>query len=246
MLSKIWEQGVPAEILEDMHHSVPVAGKGLPVKKQGRYSTSGLVEDQYMPGSNGKVLKNLLGITTQVEIERIETQLLFEVSDQILDEFSREKQFTVADICRVHQRWLGSLYEWAGRYRRVMISKGSLMFAAPAHIPGLMSEFEKEVLRKYTPCVFDSREEIISALAIVHTELILIHPFREGNGRLSRLLATLMALQADLPPLDFGDFAGDRQEEYFAAVRHGLDRNNVPMEKVFTDIISRSVRAQPV
>jgi cell filamentation protein len=216
------------------------------MKKRGRYSTSGMVEDQYMPGSNGTVLKNLLGITTQVEIDRIETQLLFDVSDQILDEFSREKQFTVADIRLIHQRWLGSLYEWAGRFRRVTISKGDLMFAVPVHIPELMSAFEKEVLMKYTPCIFDSREEVISALAIVHTELILIHPFREGNGRLSRLLATLMALQADLPPLDFADFAGDRQEEYFAAVRNGLDRNYIPMEKVFADVISRSVQAQSI
>jgi cell filamentation protein len=198
-----------------------------------------------MPGSNGKVLKNLLGIATQEEIERVETELLFEVSDQLLDELSREKRFTIEDICEMHQRWLGSLYEWAGRYRRVMMSKGSLVFAAPVHIPNLMIEFEKEVLQKYTPCIFDSREEIISALAIVHTELILIHPFREGNGRLSRLLGTLMALQADLPPLDFSDFAEARQEEYFTAVRHGLDRNYVPMEKVFADIISRSLRIQP-
>jgi len=35
-----------------------------------------------------------------------------------------------------------------------------------------------------------------TALAEVHAELILIHPFREGNGRLARLLALLMALQA--------------------------------------------------
>jgi len=112
------------------------------MKKRGRYSTSGMVEDRYMPGSNGTVLENLLGITTLVEIERIETQLLFEVSDQILDEFSREKQFTVVGICLIHQRRLGSLYEWAGRFRHVTMSKGDLMFAVPAHIPDLMSVFE--------------------------------------------------------------------------------------------------------
>ncbi len=36
-------------------------------------------------------------------------------------------------------------------------------------------------------------------MAVTHTELILVHPFREGNGRLTRLLNTLMALQAGLP-----------------------------------------------
>jgi len=72
------------------------------------------------------------------------------------------------------------------------------MFAAPAHIPQLMDAFQRELLEKYTPCIFDSRQDVIAALAIVHTELILIHPFREGNGRLARLLATLMALLAGL------------------------------------------------
>jgi len=52
-------------------------------------------------------------------------------------------------------------------------------------------------------------EEVIKALAVVHTELVLIHPFRaEGNGRVARMLATLMALQAGLPPLDFSDRIG--------------------------------------
>lgn len=80
-------------------------------------------------------------------------------------------------------------------------------------------------------------------MAIVHTELILIHPFREGNGRLARLLATLMALQAGLPPLDFSDFEQERQEEYFIAVRYGLDRNYKPMGKVFADVITQSLLA---
>ena len=43
-----------------------------------------------------------------------------------------------------------------------------------------MADFEKEILRKYTPCIFKSRQDIISALAIVHTEpwaLTGIEPF---------------------------------------------------------------------
>lgn len=143
----------------------------------------------------------------------------------------------------MHRRWLGSLYQWAGSYRQVMVSKGNFMFAAPAHIPQLMTDFENEVLKKYTPCSFEAKEQVITALAIVHTELFLIHPFREGNGRVSRLLATLMALQAGLPPLDFSDFEQDRREKYFAAVRYGLDRNYQPMEDVFSAVIAHSLKA---
>lgn len=213
------------------------------MKKQGRYSTSGLVEDQYMPGSNGKVLRNLLDITTQKEIDRVETEQLFEVTDQLLDEFDENHRFSTTDILQIHRRWLGSVYEWAGTYRQVMMSKGGFMFAAPTYIPQLMADFEKELLAKYTPCTFKSRHDVVSALAIVHTELILIHPFREGNGRIARLLAILMALQAGLPLLDFSGFEKERQNEYFAAVQYGLDRNYEPMKKVFTDVIARSFQA---
>jgi cell filamentation protein len=46
-----------------------------------------------------------------------------------------------------------------------------------------------------------------------------------------------MALQAGLPLLDFSGFDKERQEEYFAAIRQGLDRNYKPMTNIFADIL---------
>lgn len=74
-------------------------------------------------------------------------------------------------------------------------------------------------------------------------EMVLIHPFREGNGRIARLLSVLMALQAGLPPLDFSDLQGEKREEYFAAVRAGMDRDYQPMEKIFAEIIDRTMKS---
>ena len=75
------------------------------------------------------------------------------------------------------------------------------------------------------------------ALAETHTELVLIHPFREGNGRVSRLLARLMAAQAGIEIAGFNALVECRREEYFAAVRAGLDRNYSPMRKLFSEMI---------
>ena len=50
-----------------------------------------------------------------------------------------------------------------------------------------------------------------------------------------------MALQAGLPLLDFSLIAGEDKESYFAAVRAGLDRNYCPMERIFAEVIERSV-----
>ena len=67
----------------------------------------------------------------------------------------------------------------------------------------LMKELEEGPLKKYTPCRFNNDEDIVTALAVVHTELMIIHPFREGNGRAGRLLSVSMAFQAGLPGLHF-------------------------------------------
>jgi cell filamentation protein len=212
------------------------------MKKSGRYETTGLIEDQYEPDSRRRVLKNLQGITSKRKMERLETRELLRATDVLIDRYTREHVFTAEDICAMHREWLTPLYGWAGRYRQVHLSKGGFSFAAPAFIPRLMDDFEKKILQRYTPCIFKTQQHVIEALAIAHTELLLIHPFREGNGRLARLLSVCMALQAGLPLLDFGGIEGARREDYFAAVRAGLDRNYEPMERIFSEVVSRSLQ----
>lgn len=213
------------------------------MKKSGRYKTSGFVEDQYEDGSKKLVLKNLPHIKDKAEIEQVETRELYRVTEQLTEIYDLGHQFTAANICSMHERWLGAVYEWAGAYRQVTISKGGFTFALPKFIPQLMADFENNELSRFTPCTFATRAEQVQALAVVHTELLLIHPFREGNGRLSRLLSVLMALQAGLPPLDFSEFDGEKKEEYFAAVRQGMARDYLPMEKFFSAVIARTLRA---
>ncbi|OGU08719.1 MAG: cell filamentation protein Fic [Geobacteraceae bacterium GWC2_58_44] len=207
-----------------------------------RYDTSHLVEDQYEPGSNGTVLRNLLGINDPEEMGVAETAALWRIQEKLLAEITSDHSFTPKNICEIHRQWLKSIYTWAGKYRQVNIGKGGFQFAMSHTIPALMAEFERTQLRKFTPCLFRNRDEVTHALAEVHVELMLIHPFREGNGRLGRLVATLMALQAGLPVLDFSILDGAGREEYFAAVRAGMDRNYGPMKILFEDIIENSLQ----
>jgi cell filamentation protein len=205
-----------------------------------RYDTSHLPDDQYEPGSDGKVLKNLLGITTREAMEIAETDALWTAQEQLLAEVEQDQAFTARDICAMHRLWLGRIYSWAGAYRQVNLSKGGFTFAMAHTLPALMATFESAQLKPLTPCRFSDRDSIAKALAEVHVELMLIHPFREGNGRLGRLLATLMGLQAGLPLLDFSEMAGLRKEEYFAAVRAGMNLDYQPMTRLFADIIELS------
>lgn len=174
-------------------------------------------------------------------MDNAEASALERTMAELVGQYSEKHRFTAADIRAIHKNWLGEIYEWAGDYRQVNVSKGDFPFAAAARVPALMEQFEGDVLARYTPCNFSDRVDIVRALAGAHVELVLIHPFREGNGRLARVLSTLMALQAGLPLLDFGLIAGERKETYFAAVQAGLDKNYKPTEQLFAEIIERSL-----
>lgn len=212
------------------------------MKRHDRYGTFGLIETQFEPGSRGRVLKNLLGIKSKREMDRVEAREQLRTLEELSNLYDADHRFTSADVCKIHKIWLGRVYEWAGQYRRVNISKGDFPFAAAKQVPRLLVEFEKGPLKKFTPCRFINQENMAIAIAVTHAELILIHPFREGNGRVARILSALMALQAGLPPLDFGGIKGGKRDEYFAAIRAGLDNNYKPMESIFNDVIRRTLR----
>lgn len=214
----------------------------MSLKKGGRYNTSKLVEAQFEPGSHGRVLKNLLRVTRKRAMDQVEVREQLRALEELIGLYDEHHRFTAADVRRIHRIWLGPIYAWAGGYRQVNVSKGDFPFAAARQIPHLMTELEKGPLREFTPCRFAPPDEVVRAIAIVHAELMLIHPFREGNGRVGRFLAILMALQAGLPPLDFGGIKGRKRLEYFAAVRAGLDRNYGPMERVFSGVVQRTLR----
>jgi cell filamentation protein len=205
-----------------------------------RYDASSLPETQFEPGSRGRVLKNKLCIKRKREMDEAESVALKTATDKVIDIYNSDHRFSAEDIKKMHKIWLGEIYEWAGEYRQVNVSKDDFHFAASLHIPQLMADFEKEPLRKHTPCNFKSMDRVFQALAEVHVELVLIHPFREGNGRIARLLSTLMAFQAGLPMLNFRDIAGKKRKDYFDTISSGLDRNYKPMEKLFEQIIATS------
>ena len=207
-----------------------------------RYDISFLPEAQFEVGSSGTVLKNCLGISLQQTMDDTEAKALERTTDLLIRKYNETHRFTAADICEMHRTWLGEIYEWAGCYRQINLSKDDFAFATAAHIPALMAEFEPGVLHRCTPCHFPDRGKTIGALAETHVELVLIHPFRDGNGRLARILATVMALQAGLPLLNFSRIVGEKRTEYFLAVQAGLEKNYSPMRSLFSTIIEETLK----
>ncbi len=204
-----------------------------------RYSTEDNPEAQYEFGSSGQVLRNKLGITIVEDINAVELELLDQLYSAVFDEVSAEQILTSSDIAEWHRKWLGNVYDWAGQQRSVNMAKGDFHFAASAQIPRLLQDLDKKYLKHYTPCMGMDDESLIEAIAVVHIEFILIHPFREGNGRLSRLLAEVMALQAGKPELDFSAWDANR-EMYFTAIQQGLASDYEPMKQLVRQVLYES------
>lgn len=187
-------------------------------------------EGEFEPGSEGRVLANKLEVTSVDVMDEIESELLEELYTHIFHEqrFPRGR-LNVEDLKRWHWQWLGNVYPWAGEERSVNMVKGDFPFAAANRIPALLAEFQSDCLDRYTPCEGSGSDEQVTAIAVTHAELILIHPFREGNGRLARLLADVMAFQAGLGLLNYANWEADR-DGYFAAIQTAMSKDYGPME----------------
>ena len=208
-----------------------------------RYDAHG-PQAEFEPGSRGRVLRNLLGIRLVREMAQSESEALLVATQRNIDETRVDQRFRADDIARMHRTWLRAIYAWAGEYRQVNMQKGNFIFAAADQVPRLMLEWERGPLRQFTPCRSQDIEEQARALAIVHAELILIHPLRDENGRCARMLAVLMGLQAGLPALDFGGVRGEMKHRYIAAVHAAVGRDYALMTDLFRSIIERTRRLQ--
>lgn len=177
-----------------------------------------------------EVLPNKLGITNSHEIHEAEAEGFAQAELDLIEELTHETTFDAAYIRKIHRRALSHLYEFAGEYRSVNISKGGFMFAAAHAIPGAMKIFEGETLLNL-PHHYSNREELVHDIGRVHAELLFIHPFREGNGRTMRILANLMSYKQGYEELEFEPVGkdGKMRDRYYKCVQAAAEENYQPM-----------------
>lgn len=123
------------------------------------------------------MLENKLGIANEVELAREEERLtklrareLFEMG--LFDSF---EVGTFVGLCSIHRHLFQDVYDFAGRMRTVNIAKGNFRFAPVMYLSAAL-----EAIDKMPQGTFD---EIIEK----YVEMNVAHPFREGNGRSTRI-----------------------------------------------------------
>jgi cell filamentation protein len=191
----------------------------------------------YEMGSS--VLKNKLGITNPQKAAEEETIGFIQAQVVFSEKLTKNTMFNSSYIQAIHRTALIHLYTFAGIYRNVNLSKSGHHFLPFNFIHSGMSYLENEFLTKL-PIDYEDTAQLIEDIAIVHCELIHIHPFREGNGRTSRIFADLMANRAGYPLLQLDKFRKENYPSYIEALNRGDDKDYSGMIEIIGNLFPAS------
>lgn len=194
-----------------------------------RYDVYTTVQSIYCyPDSD--VLRNKLNIRDKAELKQAE-EAFTAVRQLVLLQVPLKGRFTRNHLMRIHRFLFEDIYPFAGHIRREQISKGSTMFYPPTCISRELGRVFDEIHTKRMLAERDTEKQLQN-LSYVMTELNIIHPFREGNGRSIRELIRCMGLEYGLH-LNWGNT--DRDALLCAAVASVED--NRAFEKVLAQCI---------
>lgn len=145
----------------------------------------------------------------------------FTYSDNTIDGQSRKKAYTlfesdlinsievgtVKGLQQIHAYLFGGLYDFAGKIRTVNIAKGGFQFAMAQYLPQTLANIEK-----MSETTFDD-------IMDKYVEMNIAHPFREGNGRSTRIWLDLMFKRRLKKCVDWSKI---NKKDYLAAMTHSV------------------------
>jgi cell filamentation protein len=191
----------------------------------------------YEMGSS--VLNNKLGIIDPSKIAELETIGFIRAQVILTNKLTKRTKLNEEYIKSIHKIALKDIYGFAGKYRDVNLSKAGHQFLPFPYIGNGMNYLNQEFLSKL-PSNYDDDKKLIGDIAVVHCELIHIHPFREGNGRTARIFADLMANRAGYPSLELSRFRQENYTDYVEALNKGDEKDYSAMIEIIGKLFARS------
>jgi len=152
------------------------------------------------------ILANKLNITDQIELARVEEKISKQKAKQLFDsgDIHKAEVGTFAGLAFIHAYLFGEIYDFAGKIRDVNIAKDNFRFAplmylgsSLKHIDTMQQSTFDEIVEKYV-------------------EMNVAHPFREGNGRATRIWLDLMLKKEIRQVVDWNRVD---KEEYLSAMQ---------------------------
>ena len=134
---------------------------------------------------NSNVLINIFGIKNAAELDAVERELTLNRLGEFLHK-PVSGRFGFTHLKKIHKAIFGDLYEWAGQPRKHgFISKGQTIFCNAGFI-------DNEAKRIFDELASDNKlrnldfNQFVDRLVYYSSEINVLHPFREGNGRTLR------------------------------------------------------------
>lgn len=156
-----------------------------------------------------------LNAAEQENIERGQDWALRRRRDLLTEKFIKD----------LHKHMLGDVWRWAGRFRQTERNLGIHFFEIPMAVRQLLDDVKTWIQSNTYP-----RDEIAIRF---HHRLVQIHPFPNGNGRHSRLMADLLVMSLGGERFSWGSAglqkAGDVRERYIAALRAADNHDYAPL-----------------
>ena len=131
------------------------------------------------------MLDNKLGITDSAELAREEERISKKKAMEMFETGFLDRLFpgTFKSLSEIHKYLFGEIYDFAGMIRTVNISKGNFRFAPVMYL--------KEAIKNIEKMPQSTFDEIIEK----YVEMNVAHPFREGNGRSTRIWLDLILIK---------------------------------------------------
>jgi len=155
------------------------------------------------------ILENKFNLTDQIELAKTEEKISKQKAKQLFDsgDIAKVEVGTFAGLSYIHAYLFGDIYEFAGKIRDVNIAKGNFRFAPLMYLEPSLKHID--TMRQGT---FD---EIIEK----YVEMNIAHPFREGNGRATRIWLDLMLKKEIRQVVDWNRVDKD---EYLSAMQRSV------------------------
>lgn len=164
-------------------------------------------DKNYIYYENTNIPINKLNIRNLNTLEEKERKLLLKGYEYFHKNLSEDTIFDEKYLRELHGKTFNKLYDFAGKYRNVNISKGYSTFCQVRFLEQTSNEIfnnlkKDNYLKSYTD---QPKEEFAEKLAYYMCELIVLHPFLELNGRIIRLFFDMIATYNGYEYIDYQD-----------------------------------------
>ena len=123
------------------------------------------------------MLENKLGITNEIELSKEEERITKLKALELFDtnKINEFEAGTFNGLSKIHSFLYSDIYEFAGKVRKENLSKGNFRFASALYLEDVLSKIDEMPQKTF--------DDIIKK----YIEMNIAHPFREGNGRSTRI-----------------------------------------------------------